>query len=184
MTVYFLFKVFHIIGFVSWFAGLFYLVRIFVYHREAFDKPSHEREVLVPQFQLMEQRVYRIILTPAMMITWICGIAMLHINGGEWFKANSWMHVKLLLLVLLSGYHGYCGKLIKRLKAEKVSLNSYQYRLLNELPTLFLLAIVMLAVFRNTLSAFTYIGVVIGFGVLLFLAVNMYKKSRKKQSSK
>lgn len=175
------FKAFHIIGFVAWFAGLFYLVRMFVYYREAIDKPSPEKEIMTKQFNLMQWRVYKIICNPAMVITWICGLAMLYIYGIDWLQANPWMHIKLTLLVLLTGYHHYCKKIIKKLENGTATFTSFQYRLLNELPTLFLFSIVLLAVLRNSLNfLWAFLGI-LGFGFVLFFAAKMYKKFRERR---
>ncbi len=173
------FKALHIIGFVAWFAGLFYLVRIFVYHVEAMDKPQPERDILVNQFQLMEWRVYKIIVTPAMNITWIAGLIMLYIHGLEWLKVNYWMHAKIPLLILLTGYQIWCKRTIRRLESGENTLTSFQFRLANEMPTLFLVIIVLLAVYRNSLNFFYAFFGLIGFGFLLFLAAKAYKRSRE-----
>ena len=174
-----LFKALHIIGFVAWFGGLFYLVRIFVYHREAFDKSANEQSVLIPQYQLMEDRVYRIICNPGMMITWTCGIVMLYLYGWDWLTVNYWMHAKLVLLFGLTWYHISCKGLIKKLEQRTATFDSFQYRLYNEVPTLFLLAIVLLAVFRNLIDfGLVFLGVII-FGVILYLFAKAYKRQRK-----
>jgi len=178
MSSLLLFKALHIVGFTAWFGGLFYLVRILVYKREAYDKESPKREILLAQYKIMSDRVYRIICNPGMMLTWTFGVIMLCIYGWDWFKVNTWMHIKLLLLVGLTGYHLYCKKLIKQLNKGIIALSPFQYRLLNEVPTLFLLSIVLLAVFRNMLDfGLAFLGV-LGFGVILFLFARMYKKMR------
>ena len=173
-------KTIHIVGFVAWFAGLFYLVRMFVYYREAQDKPMPEKEILSAQFLLMQKRVYKIICNPAMGLTWICGMGMLHIYGKEWFLENSWMHIKLVLLVLLSGYTGTCGKMIKKFEKGELQYSSFQLRLINEVPSLFLLAIVLLAIFKNATDAIYIFGAVFLIGILLFLGAKAYKRSREK----
>lgn len=176
------FKAIHIVGFVAWFAGMFYLVRMFVYHVEAFDRPENERKVLAPQFNLMEWRVYKIICNPAIVITWVCGLAMLYIHGMEWLKVNWWMHAKLFLLLLFSGYHGYCKGIIKKLERGERPMTSFQFRLLNEVPTIFLVLIPILAVYKNGFNVwYTLVGI-FGFGFLLFTAAKLYKKSRDKNS--
>lgn len=175
-----LFKSLHIVGFVAWFAGLFYLVRIFVYHAEALAKPQPERDVLSRQFNLMEWRVYRIILGPAVVLTWACGTAMLFFYGREWLTVNWWMHIKLLLLVLLTGYHHSCKGIIRKMERGEVPFTSFQFRLLNEVPTIFLVAIVLLAVYRNGLNALYAFAGMIAFGFLLFIAAKMYKQRREK----
>lgn len=172
------FKSLHIVGFVAWFAGLFYLVRMFVYHAEAFDKPQPERDILARQFNLMQWRVYKIICNPAIVLTWACGLAMLYIYGVEWLKVNWWMHVKLVLLLGLSGYHVYCASIIKKLEKGERPMTSFQFRLLNEVPTLFLVLIPILAVYKNGFNVWYTMAGMFGFGFLLFAAAKIYKRSR------
>ncbi len=172
------FKALHVFGFVAWFGGLFYLVRIFVYHREAFDRSDDEQRILLPQYQIMETRAYRIICNPAMMITWFCGLMMLYYHGLDWLKANYWMHAKLVLLVLLTAYHLSCKGLIKRLAERTDRMTPFQYRLYNEVPTLFLLSIALLAVFRNLLDFGLAFGGVLIFGLLLYVFAKLYQKQR------
>jgi putative membrane protein len=180
----FFFKAIHVVGFVAWFAGLFYLVRIFVYHVEAFDKEQPERDILTKQYNLMEWRVYKIIINPAMMLTWTCGLVMLYLHGLEWLKVNPWMHVKLLLLVLLTGYQVWMKRSIRKLELGERPYSSFQFRLLNELPTIFLLSIALLAVYRNTLDfLYAFLGI-IGFAMLLFMGAKLYKRSREQAAAK
>ena len=179
-------KALHVVGFISWFAGLFYLVRIFVYHAEAFDKPQPEQDILKRQFNIMEWRVYKIILMPALIITWSAGVAMLVINP-LYFKMGTpgWMIVKLVLLVILSGYQGYCKKLIQRFEKGERPMNSTQFRLLNEVPTLFLVAISFIAVLgkAGTLSYWKLVVGIILFVGLLSWGVKAYKKVRERQKA-
>jgi protoporphyrinogen IX oxidase len=171
-------KAFHIVGFVSWFAGLFYLVRMFVYHAEADSKPEHLREDWKSEFIKMQNRVYQIICNPAMMITWTCGILML-INTPA-FLEQGWMQVKIVILVLLTGYHIWCKLTIKKLEKGENSFNSFQFRLFNELPTLFLISIVLLAVVKDLLNFIYLFGGVLIFGFTLYLFAKAYKKHREK----
>jgi protoporphyrinogen IX oxidase len=173
MWLYFIFKALHLIGAVAWFAGLFYLVRMFVYHTEAYDKAEPEGAILRQQFQLMESRVYKIICNPAMMITVTFGIAML-VNHPAYLK-SPWIHVKLTLVILLLGYHLYCKKIMKQLEKGRTSFSSFQFRLFNELPTLFLVAIVFLAVFKDNLNLITLFGGIFLFGLILFAVAKAYK---------
>ncbi len=177
-TLIYTFKALHIIGFVTWFAGLFYLARIFVYHVEANDKPETERNILQAQYNIMASRLYKIITNPAMMITWTFGIAMLVMNP-EYLKGG-WLHAKLLLVFLLSGYHGYCKGIIKKLKEGKPTLNPFQFRLFNEIPSLFLVAIVLLAVLsRQALMPIHYVFLVVAvFGALMYMGAKAYQKKR------
>ncbi len=174
------FKAFHIIGGVAWFAGLFYLVRILVYLRESLDKPAAAKEILHPQFALMAQRVYKIICLPAMLITWGCGIAMLVLNPAYFHEG--WFHIKLLLLIVLSGYQGFSKRWMKQLIAGKIPLTSFQLRLMNEAPTVLLVAIVLLAVLRDSMSSlYLFLGL-IAFGVILYLIAKAYKGIREKEN--
>lgn len=172
------FKAFHIIGAVAWFAGLFYLVRILVYLREAQDKPANEKEILLPQLTLMANRAYKIICNPAMMITWTCGVVMLALNTA--YFAQGWLHVKLTLLIGLTVYHLYCKKWIRQLSAGENALSSFQLRLLNEVPTLMLVSIVLLAVVRNSLNVFYLMLGIFIFGGLLYWATKAYKRARER----
>jgi len=155
---------------------------MFVYYREAQDKSNPEKKILSAQLMVMQQRVFKIICNPAMTITWICGIWMLHIYGKDWFIENSWMHIKLLLLIGLSGFTGYCGKMVKAHAQGTAQYSSFQYRLINEIPTLFLFAIVLLAVLKNSANAFYVFGAVLLLGFFLFLGTKMYKKRRESKS--
>ena len=179
MALY-IFKALHVVGFVSWFAGLFYLVRIFVYYRESLDRPEEEKAILSKEFLAMQQRVYKIICNPAMMITWTAGLSMLYIHGLEWLRENYWMHAKLGVLVLLTIYHLWCKKQIKLNEQGISAYTPFQYRLLNEMPTLFLISIAFIAVFKNAVNYIYLIAGVVVFGGLLFLAAKAYKRIRNK----
>lgn len=171
-------KSLHIIGFVSWFAGLFYLVRMFVYHAESSDKPEPMQEEWKKQYTAMQWRVYKIICNPAMMITWTCGILML-VNTPS-FLQQGWLQTKLVFLVLLTAYHLYCKGIIKKQESGKDTFTSFQFRLLNELPTLFLVIIVLLAVVKDLLNFVYLLLGVLAFGFTLFFAARAYKKFREK----
>lgn len=192
LKILLLLKALHVVGFVSWFAGQFYLVRIFVNHAEAFDKPEAERNVLAPYFTGMEWRVYRIILTPAMVITWVAGLGMLGL--GIWsdgvpnyfaMGTPGWMHVKLLLLVLLSGYHGWCKTVIPKLETGASPYSAWQFRLLNEVPTLFLVAIAFIAVLGKS-GQLNYLYLLLGVGVfagMIYRGAKAYARRRDKENS-
>ena len=175
-----IFKILHFVGFVSWFAAMFYLGRMFVYHAEAFEKQEPERSILSIQIALMENRVYKIIMNPAMVITWIAGLALLYIYGWEWFKANSWMHFKLLFLLVLSGYHGYSKGIIKKFGQGQMPFNSFQFRLFNEVPTIMLILIVSLAVMKSMTNPFILCGSILLIIALLITFTKLYKKARER----
>ncbi len=185
-------KALHIVGFVAWFAGLFYLVRIFVYHIEANDKPQPEQDILKKQFNIMEWRVYKIISNPAMMITWTAGLIMIILPFVNKSLPNyltdvgspGWMHLKLTLLVILTVYHVWCKGQIKKLEAGQSKLSAFQFRLANEVPTIFLVGISFLAVYgkAGTLSYPYWFGGVVAFGVFVYLGARAYKKRREQNA--
>ena len=170
-------KAIHIIGFVAWFGGLFYLVRLFVYHVEANQMFDEKGAYLREQYGLMENRVFRIIMNPAMILTWICGLSMLYLQPG--FLQEAWMHIKLTLLILLTGYHHYCIPIRKKLQRGEVPMSSFGMRLFNEVPTLILIAIVLVAVLRSQANMAYLFGGLILFALLLYLAARAYRKSRE-----
>ena len=134
-------KAFHLISIVCWFAGLFYLPRLFVYHAMSDDAPSRER------FKIMERKLYRGIMLPSMVATLAFGIAMAALNPTL-FTGGGWLHVKLALVLLLIGYHHMCGAQLKRFARDENVRWHVFYRWFNEVPVLFLLAIVILAVIK------------------------------------
>lgn len=172
-------KTLHIIGFVAWFAGLFYLVRMFVYHAEAFGEKGIRKDILVERYALMENRVYSIICNPAMIVTWVAGVLTIYFYGWNWFVVNTWLHIKLVLLMGLTGYHFYCKILIARLSTGKNYLSSFQFRLFNEVPTLFLIAIVILAVFKNLANVAYAFAVVLICGIVFYIFAKLYERLRK-----
>jgi len=134
-------KALHIIAVVCWFAGLFYLPRLFVYHAMSEDEPSRER------FKIMERKLYRGIMLPSMIATLVFGIWMVILNPGL-FGTGGWLHAKLALVLVLVGYHHVCGAQLKRFARDKNIRGHVFYRWFNEVPVLFLLAIVILVVVR------------------------------------
>jgi putative membrane protein len=139
-------KAFHIIGFVAWFAGLFYIFRLYVYHVENRDKPEITRLL-----EVMERRLYRGICWPAMVFTAAFGVALFAQMPGFYIK-QGWFHAKLLGLALLFGYHFYSGKVRRDLAAGRCNLTSRQCRLINEVPLVPLLLIVIMVVVKPQLG--------------------------------
>ena len=134
-------RAFHIISMVCWFAGIFYLPRLFVYHAMSDDTPSQER------FALMERKLYRGIMTPAMIATWGCGLLMIALAPSI-YLSQGWLHAKLVLVVLLTVYHLSCGRFRVRLM-DNPKLKSHVYwRWFNEIPVFILIAVVILAVVK------------------------------------
>lgn len=134
-------KAFHIIFFTAWFAGLFYLPRLFVYHADSHDRVSHDR------FCVMEKRL-SVLMSIAALLTIVFGAWMLGLYGMGWLAHNGWMHAKLLLVLLLIGYHGWCQIQVKKFREERNRHNAGFFRAMNELPTVFLVLIVILAVVK------------------------------------
>lgn len=173
-------KAVHIIGFVAWFAGLFYLVRLYIYHVEALDKEQPDRDILSKQFTIMEKRLFSIIVRPAMIITFIGGIAMLIINPV--YLEQGWMHIKLLLVLLLAGYSEFNPMYTKFLERGLQPMSSKRMRMLNEVPTIFLVAIVLLGVLKNQLSILNLILTIIVFTLVLGIFFYLYTRARQKKA--
>ncbi|MBK8701692.1 MAG: CopD family protein [Saprospiraceae bacterium] len=173
-----LLKTIHVIGFVSWFAAIFYLGRLFVYHKEAIEANNADSRVLIAQYNIMEWRVYRIIMTPAMLITWICGVIIIFMYGYEWFKLNHWLHFKILFLLVLTGYHGYSKGVIRKIQGNQLTLSSMGFRFFNEVPTVLLILITSLAVFRNNTNPLYLTATTLGIIALLIVFTLLYKKIR------
>jgi putative membrane protein len=168
----------HIIFVVSWMAGLFYIVRLFIYHTEANDKPEQERIILQKQFQVMESKLWNIITTPAMFLAVAAGLTMIYLNPG--LLHTDWMWVKLAFVSGLLIYHFMCAEIIKQLKAGRFWMTSTQLRLWNEVATIFLVAIVFTVILKNAVDwIYGLVGLVI-FAVVIMMAVKLYKKSREK----
>ena len=134
-------KALHLVAMVAWFAGLFYMFRLFVYHVER----AHQQDA-ADLMKFAAERLYRIIATPAMLATWFFGLSMLIATPS--LLSQGWLQLKLLLLLGLTGYHAYVGRVRRRFAADDFYLTSRQCRIRNEIPTLFLIAIVLLAVLR------------------------------------
>jgi len=134
-------KAFHIISMVCWFAGIFYLPRLFVYHAICEDTPGRER------FKIMERKLYRGITTPAMIATVFFGVWLVSYSVSGYFS-QGWFQVKLVLVALLIVYHFYCGHLVKVFRDDRNTRGHVFYRWFNEVPVFVLLAVVILAVVR------------------------------------
>jgi putative membrane protein len=135
-------KALHLIFMVTWFAGLFYLPRLFVYHAMSDDSVSIER------FKVMERKLYYGIMTPGGILTLLFGFWTLWLNGWAAYAGMLWLHVKLVLVGLLVLYHLYCGKLLQDFKQDRNRHSHVWYRVFNEIPVVFLIAIIILAVIR------------------------------------
>ena len=141
MNTYLLFKSLHLIAVISWMAGLLYLPRIFVYHSE------NENEIITSVFKTMEKKLFYYIMTPAMILSWFFGLILIHEIGFNQL-ANLWLQLKLLFVILLTIYHFYLGSLLIKFKSDLNEKTSKFYRYINEIPTLLLILIVFIVIFK------------------------------------
>ena len=179
---YYWFKAFHIIGVVVWFAGLFYLVRLFIYHVEAQAEPEPAQSILKGQYAIMEKRLYNIITTPGMIVTVAMAVALLWAMPE--YLQNGWMHAKLGLVAVLLGYHFYCGRLMKMLANDQCKWSSKQLRALNEAPTLLLVTIVMLVVFKNNFPTTVTPWLIFGLIIVMAATIQLYARKRRLDKEK
>lgn len=171
-------KALHIIFIVTWFAGLFYIVRLFIYQVEAGKKGEPARTILQDQFKIMAKRLWYGITWPSMIITCILGPWLL-VGNPNLLKAP-YMHIKLAFVLGLVIYHIYCQIIFKKLQNNEGNYSSNFLRIWNEVATLFLVAIIFLIVMKSTLNwVYGVVGFVL-FGILLMLAIRIYKKLREK----
>ncbi|MDP2714977.1 CopD family protein [Rheinheimera sp.] len=138
MTSILVYKALHVFFMVAWFAGIFYLPRLFVYHAST-KSPDCDAE-----FKVMERRLLYFV-TPFAVLTLLFGVLLIYSYGAAWFKASSWLHYKLVLVLLLYVYHAYCFKLLADFKHNRNRRSPRFYRIFNEMPVLILLAVVLLA---------------------------------------
>ena len=142
MNSYLLFKSLHLIAVFSWMAGLLYLPRIFVYHVE-----NKEKKEATDIFEVMEKRLFFYIMRPAMIFTWIFGLILIYLNGIEIFS-QLWIQIKIVLVVLLSVYNDYLGKCLRSLKNNTNTRSSKFFRIINEIPTVLVIFIVFVVIFK------------------------------------
>ena len=145
MNTYLLFKSVHLIAVISWMVGLLYLPRIFVYHSESIE--NKKSEDLVSTFGIMERRLFIYIMNPAMIISWIFGVLLIHTTGMDNF-GSLWLQLKLIFVIILTIYHFFLFQCLKKFAANNNSHSSKFYRIINEIPTAILIAIVFIIVFK------------------------------------
>lgn len=169
----------HIVFVVSWMAGLFYGVRLFIYHTEANAKPEPEKSILTKEYAKITARLWSIIATPAMVLTVIAGVLMLYIVPGWLYQP--WMHVKLGFVVALLTYHFICQRVMKQLRRGFFNWTSNQLRLWNEVATILLVAIVFTVILKSAVDwVYGLIGLII-FSAVIMIAVKLYKRHREKR---
>ena len=173
-------KALHIIFIVTWFAGLFYVVRIFIYLTEAFQRPPEEKRVLIPEYRRNMRRLWFGITWPSAILTLIFGTWTL-LLVPEYLKMG-FMHVKLTLVLLLYVYHFYCHSIYRKLLQDDVKFTSQQLRFFNEIATIFLVAIVFVIVLKSAISMLWGLLGLVVFTILLVVAIKLYKKYRDADS--
>ena len=141
MNSYLLFKSLHLIAVISWMAGLLYLPRIFVYHSE------NNNEIISNVFKTMERKLFYYIMTPAMVLSWLFGLVLIHEIGFNQL-ASLWLQLKLILVIILTGYHFYLGSLLNQFNLDQNRKSSKFYRYINEIPTLLLILIIFIVIFK------------------------------------
>ncbi|WP_440937416.1 protoporphyrinogen oxidase HemJ [Candidatus Pelagibacter sp.] len=141
MNSYLLFKSIHLIAVISWMAGLLYLPRIFVYHSE------NNNEIVTSVFKTMERKLFYYIMTPAMVLSWLFGLLLISKVGFDQLGAL-WLQLKLIFVVILTFYHFYLGALLNKFKFDENNKSSKFYRYINEIPTLLLILIIFVVIFK------------------------------------
>ncbi len=172
-------KALHLIFVITWFAGLFYIVRLFVYHAEAKQKPQPEQDILIKQYQLMQYRLWYIITWPSAVLASLFAFYLLYMNSS--WLSQPWMHVKLAFVLLLYIYHAKCHQIFKQLQKNEVKHTSNFFRIWNEGATIILFAIVFLVILKSAINwIFGVIGIFV-FSILIMLGFRFYKRIREKK---
>ncbi|MBK8671896.1 MAG: CopD family protein [Bacteroidetes bacterium] len=172
-------KALHIIFVVTWFAGMFYIVRLFIYAAEANEMEGEKRNILLTQFKLMQRRLWYGITWPSSILTLIFGgwMFILYQNGNT--EIQQWLSVKLIFVFLLYVYHFICHIIFKHQQADKFSISPQKLRIWNEVATLFLVGIVFLVVLKDSFKMIYGLAGLVAFTIVLLVAINMYKRLRK-----
>lgn len=173
-------KSLHIIFVITWFAGLFYIVRLFIYQTEAEDKLQPAKEILQTQFKLMSKRLWYIITWPSSILAGGFGFWMIYQN--PYYLLEPWMIVKLAFVLALYFYHGFCHHIFKKLQNDIIKYSAFRLRIFNEIATIILFAIVFLVTLKSAINwVWGVIGIIL-FGILMMLGIKLYKTIRKKKS--
>lgn len=181
MEIYNYLKSLHLIFVITWFSGLFYIVRLFVYHAEAKQKQEPEQSILTKQYQIMQYRLWYIIAWPSAVLASFFAFWMLFFTEiGQVWLSQPWMHVKLGFVFLLYLYHLKCHQIFLQLQHDEVKHNSGFFRLWNEGATIILFAVVFLVILKNAVNwIYGVIGIIL-FSLLLMLGYKFYKRIREK----
>lgn len=179
---YLWFKTLHIVGVVVWFAGLFYLVRLFIYHAEAAELDPPLREAFQAQYGLMERRLANIITTPGMVVAVAMAVGLLLVEP-IWLK-QGWMHAKLAFVAVLLAYHWFCYRLMGQLQRGTCQWSGRNLRALNELPTLLLVLVVMLVVFKGQFPTSAATWFLVALVVFMAASIQFYARWRRLRSER
>ena len=177
MEYYNYIKSLHLIFVITWFAGLFYIPRLFIYHIEAQEKPAPESTILSEQLKLMARRLWYIIAWPSAVLATVFALWLLHL--APYWLQQPWMQVKLAFVVLLVAYHIKTHLIFKALQRNEIQYTSNFMRLWNEGATLLLFAIVFLVILKSTLNMFYGLLALLGLAVILMLGIRLYKRTIK-----
>jgi putative membrane protein len=172
-------KALHIIFVVTWFAGLFYIPRLFIYQTEAEDKLEPAKSILQTQFKLMSKRLWYIITWPSAILASTFGIWLIYLNP-VWLE-QPWMLVKLAFVFALYFYHGFCQHIYNKLQKDIIKYSTFKLRIFNEISTIILFAVVFLVTLKSAINWIWGVVGIILFGVLLMLGIRLYKKIREKR---
>lgn len=172
-------KALHLIFVITWFAGLFYIVRLFIYQIEASQKPSPDKEILSEQLKIMANRLWYIITWPSAVLTLIFAGTLLYLNSGLLYLP--WMQVKLGFVFALYLYHFKCHQIYKQLQNGIVNYSSNYMRLFNEGATIILFSIVFLVIVRHEVNWIFGVVGIISLAVILMLLIKIYKRYREKK---
>lgn len=176
-------KALHIIFVVTWFAGLFYIVRLFIYFVEANDENENAKAILQKQYKLMSKRLWYGITWPSAILTAFFA-TWLFSSNFSYYISQPWMQIKLTFVVALYVYHFMCQRMFSQLINNELTLSSFKLRIWNEVATVILFAVVFLVTLKSAISwVWGVVGIIL-FGVLLMLAIRAYKKLREKKLSK
>ena len=171
-------KALHLIFVITWFAGLFYIPRLFIYHIEALKKSKRDSEILIPQFKIMTKRLWYIITWPSAVLATIFGIWLILLVPS--FILQSWMHLKITFVTFLIAYHIKTHQMFLKQQNDKLNYSSMFMRIWNEGATILLFAIVFLVILKDSLHWLSGLIAFLGLIVVLMLGIRLYKKTREK----
>ncbi|NCT10878.1 MAG: CopD family protein [Flavobacteriia bacterium] len=173
-------KALHIIFVITWFAGLFYIIRLFIYHVEAESKPQPDKQILQTQYKLMSKRLWYIITWPSAILASFFAFWMLYKNPDYFFMP--WMHVKLAFVLALYFYHYSCQRIYSQLQNDIIKYSAFKLRIWNEVSTIILFAVIFLVTLQDAMNWIWGVVGIFVFGIVLMLGIKLYKRIREKNS--